>query len=209
MTGIANKIMRRVRAKGRGKWVCTAKDFLDLGSRAAVGQALSRLAKNGDLRRAGRGLYYLPQWSNFLKRHVPADLDLMVDALVRRDNIRIIRSGGFYANGLGLTNAVAARIIYDTDGPTRTVKVGGFSVHFRHAGPKIMAWAGRDSAHVVQALRWLGPLASQDRRVVASLASLKRVMPDRIKRDLARNIADCPDWTRPIVRNLIEKEKQA
>ena len=209
MTGIANKIMRRVRAKGRGKWVCTAKDFLDLGNRAAVGQALSRLAKNGDLHRAGRGFYYLPYWSNFLKRWMGPDIDAGVDALVRRDNIRIIRSGGFYANTLGLTNAVAARIIYDTDGPTRTFRVDTFPVYFRHASPKVMAWAGRDSAHVIQALRWLGPLVSQNRRVVASLASLKRVMPDRIKRDLARNIADCPDWTLPIVRNLIEKETQA
>ncbi len=56
MTGIADKIMKRVRAKGRGKWVCTPKDFLDLGSRAAVDQALSRLATSGDLRRVGRGL---------------------------------------------------------------------------------------------------------------------------------------------------------
>ena len=43
--GIADKIMRRTRAKGRGQWVCTAKDFLDFGSHATVGQALSRLAK--------------------------------------------------------------------------------------------------------------------------------------------------------------------
>lgn len=206
MTGIANKIMRRVRAKGRGKWVCTAKDFLDLGNRAAVGQALSRLAKNGDLRRVGHGLYDLPRWGSFFQQWRPPNLDAGVAAVARRDNIRIIRSGGFYANSLGLTNAVAARIIYDTDGATRTVRVGTFPVYFRHASPKVMAWAGRDSAHVVQALRWLGPLVSQNRRVTASLASLKRVMPDRIKRDLARNIADCPNWTLPIVRNLIDKE---
>ena len=57
MTAIADKIMKRIRARGRGKWVCTARDFLDLGSHAVVDQALSRLTKTGNLRRVGRGLY--------------------------------------------------------------------------------------------------------------------------------------------------------
>ena len=45
MTGAANAIMRRVSAHSRGRWVCTPKDFLDLGSREAVDQALSRLVR--------------------------------------------------------------------------------------------------------------------------------------------------------------------
>jgi hypothetical protein len=52
MITIADKIIKRNRARGRGKWVCTARDFPDLGGRAAVDQALRRLAKAGDLRRA-------------------------------------------------------------------------------------------------------------------------------------------------------------
>jgi hypothetical protein len=52
MIAIADKIMKRIRAQGRGKWVCTARDFPDLGGRAAVDQALSRRAKAADLRRA-------------------------------------------------------------------------------------------------------------------------------------------------------------
>ena len=52
MITIADKIMKRIRAQGRGKWVCTSRDFPDLGGRAAVDQALSRRAKAADLRRA-------------------------------------------------------------------------------------------------------------------------------------------------------------
>ena len=43
MTGMADKIMKRVSAHASGRWVCSPKDFLDLGSREAVDQALSRL----------------------------------------------------------------------------------------------------------------------------------------------------------------------
>lgn len=52
MITIADKIMKRIRARGRGKWVCAARDFPDLGGRAAVDQALSRRAKAADMRRA-------------------------------------------------------------------------------------------------------------------------------------------------------------
>ena len=55
MVPIADRIMERVAARERGTWVWTPKDFLDVGSRAAVDQALSRLARAGRLRRAGHG----------------------------------------------------------------------------------------------------------------------------------------------------------
>ena len=52
MITIADKMMKRIRARGRRKWVCAARDFPDLGGRAAVDHALSRRAKAADLRRA-------------------------------------------------------------------------------------------------------------------------------------------------------------
>jgi len=38
-----------------------ADDFLDLGSRDAIDQALSRMTSAGDIRRITRGLYDLPR----------------------------------------------------------------------------------------------------------------------------------------------------
>lgn len=206
MTGIADKIMKRVRARGRGKWVCTPKDFLDLGSRAAVDQALSRLAKSGDLRRVGRGLYDLPRMSGVLHRPAPVDMDSAVAALARRDSVRIMPDGIAAANQLGLTNAVPAKASYVTDGATRNVKIGNRTVHLRHAGPSVMAWAGRSSGPVVQALRWLGPQASSDTRVVVTL---KSKLPDAVKKDLVRNSACLPSWAAPIVRSLADKHVAA
>ncbi len=43
MSAMADKIMKRVRAKGRG-WVFTPKHFIDFGTRGSVDMALSRLA---------------------------------------------------------------------------------------------------------------------------------------------------------------------
>ena len=88
MTGTADKIMQKVSVHDGGRWVCTPKDFLDLGSRDAVDQALSRLAKAGRLRRVGHGLYDVPRTSNVLNGPAPADLDAAIAALARRDGVQ-------------------------------------------------------------------------------------------------------------------------
>mgnify|MGYP000278786219 CR=1 FL=1 len=49
MSAVADKIMKRVRAKGRG-WVFTPKHFIDFGTRGSVDMALSRLAQAGEIR---------------------------------------------------------------------------------------------------------------------------------------------------------------
>ncbi len=206
MTGIAYKIMKRVRAHGRGKWVCTPKDFLDLGNRAAVDQALSRLVAAGQLRRVGCGLYDMPRISAVLKRPAPASIDAAIAAVARRDNVRIMPDGLVAANQLGLTNAVPAKASYVTDGATKTFKIDGRTMHLRHAGPSVMHWTGKPAAPVVQALRWLGPHVAADAQVVAVL---KRRLPDAVKRDLVRHCHDLPGWAVPIIRSLASDRNTA
>ena len=199
MASVAKRIMRRVAAHGKGRWVCTPKDFLDLGSRTAVDAALSRLVRAGKLRRVGRGLYDRPVYSRLLKEIAAVNVYSVVDAVVRRDGLRILPSGIEAANGLGLTNAVPAKIEYVTNGSSRVVKAGGFEIRFQHAGPRRTQWAGTTVGVVAQALRWLGPYAGADPRVARSM---KRRFPAAAKRDLLRNIQALPVWSRPMVRAI-------
>ncbi len=60
MDTIAHKILARAKRHGAG-WVFSAKHLTDLGDRAAIDQALSRLAKDSRIRRVARGLYDLPK----------------------------------------------------------------------------------------------------------------------------------------------------
>ena len=53
MSAVADKIIKRVRGKGRG-WAFTPKDFLDLGTRASIDMALTRLVRVFDGRRRRR-----------------------------------------------------------------------------------------------------------------------------------------------------------
>ena len=202
MTGIADKIFNRVRAHGKGKWVCTPKDFLDIGSRAAVDQALSRLVKTGQIRRVGRGLYDLPRISLALNRPAPTNPAAAVAAVARRDNIRVMPDGIVAANKLGLTNAVPAKANYVTDGASRTLKVDGWTIRLRHARPTIMNWAGRPAASVVQALHWLGARAIDDPQTVTIL---QKRLPDAVKRDLIKGTRTLPDWALSTVNKIVDR----
>lgn len=204
MNAVAKKIMTRVSAHAGGSWVCTPKDFLDLGTREAVDQALSRLVKAGQLRRVGHGLYTMPRISSVLNRPAPVDLDAAIAALSRRDGVRIMPDGLIFANQLGLTNAVPAKISFVTDGHSRTLKIDGRTVLFRHAGPSVMQWTGRPAAPVVQALRWLGPRVAADGDVVSTLS---RRLPNDVKLDLLHNSRDLPGWALPLARSITSDQE--
>lgn len=199
MSSMANKIMERISENASGKWVCTPRDFLDIGTREAVDQALSRLVKAGRLRRVGRGLYDEPRISGVLKRPAPVDVDAAITAIARRDGIQVMLDGMVAANQLGLTNAVPAKPCYVTDGASRSVEIDGRKIRFRHASPSVMRWAGKASAPVVQALRWLGPAASADPQVATIL---KRCLPETVKQDLFQNRQDLPGWALPLAHNI-------
>jgi hypothetical protein len=204
MTSLVDKIIRRVRGYGRGSRVFTPKDFLDLGSRAAVDQALSRFVKMGQLRRIKRGLYDFPRWSGILNRLAPPNIEAAVEAVVRRDGIQVMPDGIVAANNLGLTNAVPAKASYLTSGSTRTLKIGDRTVRFQHASPWLMAWVGHPSAPVVQALHWLGKdIASS----VTVVEALKSKICDDMKQDLIKAIDLLPIWMATIVRKIAQDQR--
>lgn len=78
-----------------------AKCLLHLGNRAGVDQALSRLARRGQLLRAGRGVYVRPVESRFGTR--PPSVEDVVQNLASERGEITAPSGAASANALGLT----------------------------------------------------------------------------------------------------------
>ena len=164
MSGVADKILNRVRGHGRGARVYTPKDFLDLGSRASVDQTLLRLCRAGTLRRVGRGLYDWPRHSPLLDQPTPASVDAVVDAVKRRANVKVVPGNLAAANALGLTNAVPTKPDFIASRAVGNVAIGGRTLTFRPAGAVLAPWLGTPAAPLVQALVWLHE-RSEERRV--------------------------------------------
>lgn len=165
----------------------SAKSLLHLGNRAAVDQALSRLAERGQLIRAGRGVYVRPIASRFGTR-VPS-IEQAVEALATQRGEVIVSNGAAAANALGLTTQVPVRSIYLTSGRSRTMSLGKQVVELRHAPRWQLALANRQAGEAVRALAWLGPEKAE-----AALVTLKRKMPPGAFGELVAAAPQLPTW---------------
>lgn len=194
-SSVPDRILKRARTGGRGG-VFTPSDFLDMAARAAVDQALSRLAKGGRLRRLARGLYDFPKVHPKLGPLSPGPDDI-ARALARETGSRVQIAGARAANALGLSTQVPAKSTYLTDGPSRRVVLGKRIVDLRHASPKHLIAPGSPAGTVVQALRHLGPVRATDVVQVAI-----RRLSARDKKMLAANAVQAPAWMRPTLVSI-------
>jgi hypothetical protein len=203
MRAVQGQILDRIHRAGRGK-VFTSKDFLDLGSREAIDQALSRLARAKEIQRLGRGLYHYPQMNERLGIPLSPDADEIAEALARQTGSRIAPSGAVAANRLGLSTQVPAKPVYLTDGRSRQVRVGNLVLAIRHVPPKELPLGGRISALVFQAIRHLGRSDINS----AAIARLRRSLSPEQKGDLLRDARYTTDWIADVVRQVAAEEPE-
>jgi hypothetical protein len=194
---------RMVRRSPFGVW--TPPDFVDLGPRDAVDQALHRLTRAGVIRRITRGLYDKPGFNQLTEKPTNPDPRAVVDALARRDQARMMVDGITAANDLGLSDAVPARIIIHTDARLKNLDLGGITIEFRKTAPSKLYWAGRPAMRVVQALWWLKDMLAGDApRVRKRLASIfaDPVHGPAIVADLHRGFSTLPAWMQDVLREI-------
>ena len=203
---IAAAIRNRISPRKARVW--SPEDFVDLGPRTAVDQVLHRLAASGELRRIARGLYDVPGFDRLNGPATSPDPRAVIDALARKNQVRVIVDGITAANDLGLTTAVPARITVFTDARLRTVSLGKLTIDFRHASPSRLYWAGRPAMRFVQALNWLRDMLPSDdgqlrRRLVSILGDPEH--GQAIRDDLTAGLSALPEWMRQIVRDLLHE----
>ncbi|MGK2898419.1 MAG: DUF6088 family protein [Burkholderiaceae bacterium] len=186
MTTLPESILLHAQSLSEGG-VLSPKEFLHLGGRAAVDQALSRLTKKGKLLRVSRGTYVAPVSSRFGTR-APAP-EKVVEALAAQSGEVVTPHGASAANALGLTQQVPIREVYLTSGRTRKLKLGRSEVMVKHVPRWMLALGTGPAGAAVRALAWMGPT-----HIGESLATLHRTLPASEWRALASARAALPSW---------------
>jgi hypothetical protein len=194
--------------------VWTAADFLDLGTRDAVDKVLQRLVTAKRLRRIDRGLYDKPRQNSLTKQSSPPDPREVIDAVARRDQIRVLVDGMTAANDLGLTNGVPAKIVVHTDARLKSIRLGNLDIVFKPAAASKLYWAGRPAMRIVQALHWLRDVTDggdDAQRLRRKLRNLLAHDPkgDQIRRDLHEGFTALPAWMQELLRPLLQTEAAA
>ena len=196
MSAVADRIMKRVRAKGRG-WVFTPKHFIDFGTRGSVDMALSRLAQTGEIRRIGRGLYDYPRVHDKLGALTP-DADSIAQALSMQSGDRLAPSAAAAANRLGLSTQVQARTGYATSGRTRVRKAAGRSVTLKHSRAPVLDKASETANGVVQVLAQLG----RDKVDDDAIAQLAARLDGKDMQALIKGRPVMPGWMGDVVLKI-------
>jgi hypothetical protein len=197
MTHVQDVILDYLRHRSRGK-VYTSKDLVHLGNRAAVDQALSRLARDGTVQRLARGLYYYPRTNSRLGIVVSPSGDEIAAALARQTGSRIAPSGALAANRFGLSTQVPAKYVYLTDGRSREVGVGNQVFAMKHVAPKELPIGNPVSAAVFQALRYLGSDSINN----TVIGRLRRRLSTKQRRQLLQDARYTTGWIADIVRKI-------
>ncbi len=166
-------------------------------SRSALDIALKRLADEGDLVRAGRGVFAIPE-SHAVLGSLPPKLESVAAAIARRSGDTMLPSGAEAANRLGLSTQVPGRPVFYTTGRASRRTAGTQRYELRHRTPRL-AKADKQVAEIIEALRTLGKARANDRSVVRQL---QRSLSDSEKARLRQQAYLAPGWMQPILRSI-------
>lgn len=187
MSVLSERILKAAGTRPEGS-LLAAKEFLGLGKRDAVDQALHRLHSRGQLVRITRGRYALPVRSRFGTR--PPSPEMVISLLNQEAGEQLVSSGAAAANALGLTTQMPVEQTFLSR--TRSQKLyvfGKQQVAIRPAPRWQFLLAGRPAGQAIRAMAWLGP-----DHAAAALPRLRQVLPAAEWSALLSVSSDLPLW---------------
>lgn len=187
MAALSAQILEAAGRRPEGS-LLAAKEFLALGTRDAVDQALRRLASRGQLVKITRGRYALPVRSRFGTR--PPAPELVMAHLKAELGEELVSSGVAAANALGLTTQMPVQQTYLSRSRSRKrYRFGKQEISLRQAPRWQFLLADRPAGQAIRALAWLGP-----DQAGAALPKLRKVLPAEEWNALLAVRAELPLW---------------
>ncbi|OGO94867.1 MAG: hypothetical protein A3F10_05525 [Coxiella sp. RIFCSPHIGHO2_12_FULL_42_15] len=199
MKSASDLILRRIRGKQRG-WVFTPKSFIDLAPRVTIAVTLHRLLKKGIIRKLSHGIYDFPVQHPKLGV-LAANPDAIAKAIALKTGDNIQPSGARLANLLGLDTQVPAKSTYITSGSSTQKKIGKYPITLKHSKLIPSAPLSVNTVRVINALDHLGKDGITDDMV----KKCKKILSQKDKSQLKKNMAKLPAWIIPFILKIIGK----
>lgn len=180
-------------------------DFRGTGTEGAIKMALSRLVKDGKLKRVAHGIYYIPKTDPLLGELHPG-AEKIAEAIAKKEKIMIKPAGAYALNKLGLSTQVPTRLVYITNGATRQLKIGKMTVKFKATSSKKLSMEGPISGLLIQALEELHLNNMHPETELKIKNLLAKENAGKLKHDLALAPARVHDY---IIKLLKAKENDS
>jgi len=176
--------------------------FLSKENFEGVRKALQRLVKKGELIRIATGIYVRPEIDPVIGAVTPG-IDEIAKAIAKRDKARIVPTGVYALNRLGLSTQVPLNVVYLTDGAARKVKIGKRAIIFKRTTPKNLAAIGEISKLAIQALRAIGKNKVTPEETEKIRELLRKENPVHLQHDYRL----APEWIRKIIQPVLNQTR--
>ncbi len=202
MQSTENKIKKWIIRQRRGK-IFFANDLQGFGSSGAVRLSLWRLCKKGFITRLSAGIFVYPKFSKFLEEYVNPSIEDIAKAIAKNEKSRIIPTGLYALNALGLSTQVPMRVVFLTDGTPRSIKLKGeVAIIFKKTIPKYLSFKSEITTLVIFALKEIG----NGKVLESELQRIKEVLSHEKAKIIKHDAALAPQWISDILLTLIENE---
>ena len=199
MNSAAQKIENSIENLGRGR-IFFADDFVSMGSAENIRQTLLRCAKSDKIVRVAKGIYCYPQIDDKLGLGIIMPSYDQI-AIAERAHARIIPTGDYALNVLGLSTQVPMNCVYLTDGTPRKVEIsGGRGIIFKKTTPKNLAFKNRLAMLVTSALKSI----KQENATQEQIEHIEQLLRKEDKDSVLADLALMPIWIRKIVMKAYE-----
>lgn len=181
----------------------TANDFLSYGQHDAVRQALTRLTKEGSIRRVLHGVYDKPIYSTILKEFSAPSPHKVALALARKYNWQISISGDAALNMLGLSTQIPAKWDYVSSGPYKKFIIGTIIIEFHHRSDTQMVSKSSKTLLIIQALKKLRTDSNREEMII----NIKNILSSKEKKRLLRESNAVPFWMHKTIKSICNNEE--
>jgi predicted transcriptional regulator of viral defense system len=198
MQSISNQIESEIKKKCKGK-IFFADEFKKFGSEEVVRITLFRLCNKGLIVRISAGIYIYPKMSKLVGVVYPS-VEEVVKQIAKHEKSRIVPTGLYALNKIGLSTQVPMRFVFLTDGAAREMKIAGVKVKFQKTIAKNLSFKGKLTVLVVFALKEIGKNNLQKNE----LQRINELLSHETKEIILHDSKLVPNWIAEIMLNTLK-----
>ena len=199
MKSVLKEIENKLKSGRRGK-ILFAADFSTFGLPKSVNKAMERLTQSGLIIRLAQGIYLYPQIDTRLGLGVLyPSIETIANEIAKRDKARIVPTGDYALNVLGLSTQIPLNVVFLTDGAARTITIGnGKGILFKRTVPKNLSFKSEPLMLVASALKEIGNGNVTNQQ----LEKIRIILLQEDKLKIRGDLDLLPAWIRKILDSI-------
>jgi predicted transcriptional regulator of viral defense system len=176
-------------------------DFKDLGTSTAIRKTLSRLVEQKVLVRMGQGIYVVPIHDKVFGEVLPS-VEEIAAAIAKKERVKIMPTGQYALNKMGLSTQVPMKIIFLTNGTKKNITIGKSSIVFQPTTTKKLAMVGTISSLLFLGLEGLDLIQLTNSEIEKIISLLKKEDAKKLKHDMKLTPSRISDF---VIKNFLKQ----